>query len=172
MKIIVGSLNNTKLAATRATFPETEVIGVAAPSQVLAQPVGQEMTRIGAINRATYAARQASDCIGIGFEGGVTFLGGKLFLCNWGALVTSTGEQFTASGAQIELPNELIAPLLQGEELGSILEEYTQKRAIGKHEGAIGIFTKGYVLRKEMYAQIALLLRGQYEYWLEKNEHP
>lgn len=172
MKIIVGSLNKTKIDAVSDAFSDAIVSGCDIASNVLHQPIGEEMTRIGAINRAKQAVTLAHNCIGIGFEGGVTFIGEKLYLCNWGALAINEEHIFTASGAKIELPDEFIEPILQGEQLGDIMTHYTNKENIRTHEGAIGIFTNHLLLRKDMYAQIAMLLKGQYEYYLSNKTHP
>lgn len=170
MNIIVGSLNKTKIDAIRTVFPGANVKGFSVPSLVLAQPIGEEMTRRGAINRALHSKRLAKDCIGIGLEGGVTFHEEKFYLCNWGALVFEDEQIVTASGAKIELPNEMIAPIFAGKELATVMNEYTKKSNIRFHEGAIGIFTNHLLLRKQMYEQIALLLKGQYEYKRRKDK--
>jgi len=45
------------------------------------------------------------------------------------------------------------------------MDDYTRKKNIRHHEGAIGIFTNGKMLRKDMFAHVVILLRGQLEYW-------
>ena len=45
-------------------------------------------------------------------------------LCNWGALILPDGNEFTAGGAQIPLPEEIAEELLAGKELGPVIDSY------------------------------------------------
>lgn len=165
MKLIVGSLNRTKINAVKNIFPNASVIGVDVPSQVSAQPIGDDETRQGAINRAVAANEIETGVCGIGLEGGVMVIEEELYVCNWGALVTEQGKLYTASGARIRLPNQFKSEISSGKELSEVMDSYTQKENIRFHEGAVGIFTNGHLLREEMFAQVVMLLRGQLEYW-------
>lgn len=160
-KIIVGSLNPTKVEAVKEVFSHMKVEAIKAPSKVLAQPIGNEMTRVGAINRAQFSLENGEGMYGIGFEGGVLFISGQLYLCNWGALLTRNGDLFTASGFNIPLPNSFTVPILAGEELGNLIEQYSNKIYSRSKEGAIGLFTNDLMVRKDIYLQIATLLKGQ-----------
>ncbi|MUK86800.1 DUF84 family protein [Ornithinibacillus sp. L9] len=165
MKIIVGSKNPTKVQAVKDVFPNNEVKSLSVPSDVSSQPFSDEETRIGAINRATQCAQSAPGSVGIGLEGGVMYVENQLFLCNWGALVTSTNEIYTASGARILLPKEINDELTSGVELGDIMDRYAKRNGVRHKEGAIGIFTNDLVSRQEMFKHVVLLLRGQREHW-------
>src|SRR5699024_5648946 len=101
----------------------------------------------------------------IGLEGGVMYIGDQLYLCNWGALATSCNKVFTASGARILLPEEIAKQLKAGSELGDLMDDYALKKEVSKREGAIGIFTNDLITRKEMFAHVVKLLKGQLEYW-------
>ena len=102
--------------------------------------------------------------IGIGLEGGVVQTSHGLFLCNWGALVVEGSDPIIAGGARIALPQEVAGRLMQGEELGPVMEQYTNKENVRTQEGAIGIFTNGEVTRDQMFAHILKRLRGQLAY--------
>lgn len=161
-KIVVGSLNKTKVNAIKSVFPADEIRSVAVPSNVLQQPITSEMTRKGAIHRAKNGLHVATVDYSVGLEGGgVTFIDGELYVCNWGALATSSGEVFTASGGLIPLPSAFIEPILRGEELATLMEQYTNKRDIRSKEGAIGVFTNELITREQVYIYIGTLLRGQ-----------
>ena len=54
--------------------------------------------------------------------------------------------------------------MLKGVELGVLMEGYTKKLDVRTHEGAIGVFTDGLLMRKTMYQQLATLLKGQFYY--------
>jgi inosine/xanthosine triphosphatase len=165
MKIIVGSKNPTKVNAVQGVFTHEEVIGRDVDSLVAPQPFSDQETMQGAMNRAKQCAEIEADVVGIGLEGGVMYVGDQLFLCNWGALVTPNGETFTASGARVLLPKEIEVELLNGVELGVIMDRYAKKSGVSKKEGAIGIFTNDLLSRQEMFAQVVTLLKGQWSYW-------
>lgn len=165
MKVIVGSKNKTKVEAVKSIFTDVSIIAKEVPSNVSAQPIGDEETLQGAMNRAKAARKLEKNCIGIGLEGGVMYLNDDLYLCNWGALADQYGEIFTASGARIKLPKSFHEKIDSGMELSEIMNEYTKRHDIRHKEGAIGIFTNHLVLRSEMFSHVVKLLKGQMEYW-------
>lgn len=163
-KLLIGSFNQTKVNAVKTVFSSCEIESVAAPSGVLKQPISSEMTRIGAINRAKFGIEASDAHYSIGLEGGVTFIDGQLYLCNWGALVIPTGKTYTASGGLIPLPESFVEPILQGEELSTLMNKLTNRQDIRSTEGAIGIFTNGFIRREQLYIYIVTLLKGQLQY--------
>lgn len=167
MKIITGSTNPTKINACKAVFPEYDVIGIAADSNVSPQPSSDEETRQGAIHRAIASFEGSEGGIGIGLEGGIMYVENMLYLCNWGALAVSSEKIFTASGARIVLPESFISELDKGRELGDIMAEYAKKANVRSKEGAVGIFTNDLIDRSEMFTHVVKLLRGQWEYWMK-----
>lgn len=167
MKVIVGSINPAKVHAMEKVFNQWEVVGSNIQPNVAAQPIGEAHTRTGAIERALFARQNKSDVLGIGLEGGISFIEDDLYLCNWGALATEDNKIFTASGGKIQLPKHFKQPLLAGEQLGSLLKKFTKKEHIHKREGAIGVFTSKKIIRQTVYEYIGCLLYGQYVYWQE-----
>lgn len=163
MQVAIGSLNPTKVGAVRQVFGEN-ILPLSVPSDVSNQPFSDEETMKGAINRAQHALAATDADIAIGLEGGVYVTEQGLFLCNWGALVTANGEMFLAGGARIQLPPPFEQPLRQGKELSEVMDAYTLQHDIRSKEGAIGIFTSGYVGREEMFIHVVKLLAGQYHY--------
>ncbi|WP_252502587.1 DUF84 family protein [Sporosarcina sp. Marseille-Q4943] len=169
MNFIIGSTNQAKVKAARAVieshFPGSGLSEVKVPSGVKDQPVGDEETRAGALNRATNAANELVGAIGIGLEGGVRMLGDEMFVCNWGALVLPSGKSFTAGGAQIPLPDEIASELMKGRELGIVVDEYFKASGIRHSEGAIGMFTAQAVTRDKLFEHVMQLLIGQLKYY-------
>ena len=163
MKITIGSLNPTKVEAVKSVFHHYEVIGKNVPSNVSNQPMTDQETMEGAINRANNAKRDGNSEIGIGLEGGVIIENDRLFLCNWGALVYEN-ETILASGAKILLPREFMKELKNGIELSDIMDSYTNEKDIRSKEGAVGIFTNGQITRTQIFEHISKLLLGQYEF--------
>ena len=167
MKIAVGSTNNAKLEAVRNVFSGNfSIIECNVSSDGSPQPFSDEETIQGAINRAKKALLQIGADIGIGLEGGVTETPYGLMVCNWGALVLSSEpmKPIVAGGARILLPEEIAGRLRNGEELGTVMDDFCQRKNIRNHEGAIGIFTNGYVNRGEMFTHVVKILKGQLDY--------
>lgn len=165
LKVAIGSKNPAKIRSVREIVEPLgwEVDGIDVPSDVSAQPFSDAETRKGAYNRGLACVNQGYD-IGIGLEGGVEDTEEGLFLCNWGALVTSEKDTYYASGAKILLPGEISSKVRSGMELGDVMAEYTNQKDIRKKEGAVGIFTAGRITRSDMFAHVVNLLIGQYEF--------
>lgn len=169
--IAVGSLNQTKVNAVKDVFKKEkfEIIGFEVPSGVSEQPLSDEETLKGAINRAKAALEVGKAEIGIGLEGGVMETESGMLLCNWGALYTSDNLLIKAGGARILLPQEVALGIKSGKELSTVIDEYTSKHDVRSNEGTIGIFTNGRLNRKEMFSHIMKLLLGQYEYYSQES---
>jgi inosine/xanthosine triphosphatase len=165
MRVSIGSTNKAKIAAVEEVFSAYNSIFsyFEVSSHVSSQPFSDDETMRGAINRARNVLNEGNGDIGIGLEGGVVETPQGLFLCNWGAL--TDGEIIVvAGGARIQLPEELEIPLLNGMELGPLMERYSQNENVRQGEGAIGVLTNGHISRKEMFIHITKMLIGQYEY--------
>lgn len=169
MQIAIGTKNRAKVGAVQEVVERYvddvtfEAIDVA--SGVSDQPMSEEETRQGAINRAQAALEASKSDAGFGLEGGVKMIDGMMYLCNWAALATKEGKVYTAAGAQIPLPKTVATPILAGQELGPVMDAYVQQTNTREHSGAIGVFTNGFVDRKEMFVHILTLLVGQYIYY-------
>ncbi|GKU84841.1 DUF84 family protein [Niallia sp. NCCP-28] len=167
MKICIGTKNPAKIAAVKEGFQSygnVSFIALDIPSLVSEQPFSDEETIQGALNRAKGAVFEGAGDIGIGLEGGVHRTRDGLYICNWGALSTSDGGVFISGGARIPLPREIEEQLLQGEELGPVMDCYANKHNVRHHQGAIGVLTNGKITRSAMFTHIMDLLIGQYEY--------
>jgi inosine/xanthosine triphosphatase len=165
MKIIIGSNNPAKIEAVKRVFlGNFDFHSVNAASGVGDMPFNDEETIQGAINRAENSLKLGRGDIGIGLEGGVQETSYGLMLSNWGALASKEHPPLIAGGARILLPKEIAQRLRNGEELGPVMDDYTNKQNIRKKEGAVGIFTNGYIDRVEMFTHLTKLLVGQYEY--------
>ena len=166
MMISIGSKNPAKIEAVKKVFnqPTDSVIAIDVPSGVSEQPFSDDETISGAVNRAKAALMAGNSQIGIGLEGGVVETSYGLMLCNWGALVVENMEPIIAGGARIKLPEEVANRLMNGEELGPVMDQYTKKKNIRKKEGAIGVFTDEQLSRSLMFEHIMKMLIGQYHY--------
>ncbi|WP_252314567.1 DUF84 family protein [Sinobaca sp. H24] len=160
--ITVGSLNETKIQAVRSVYPDSfNVIGRDVEVTISEQPMSDQETRQGAIERAE--ACSGKDSIGIGLEGGIMVIEGTLYLCSWGALAEGS-RIVTASGARLALPDSFYASLLEGRELKDVMDSYTERSGVSHKEGAVGVFTNGLISRTSMFSHIVQLLEGQRQY--------
>lgn len=164
MSLVIGSTNQTKIKAVKTIFPDCSLKAISVSSDVSPQPIGDEETLKGAMNRAKNAQLQNPQTFAIGLEGGVMYIQENIYLNSWGVIITPEGKLYTAAGARIPLPNEFKSKLNQQIELGKLMDDYTKRENIGKNEGAIGIFTSSYFTRVDLFAQVMLILKGQIEY--------
>ncbi len=153
LTIAVGSTNPAKAEAARAllgrAFPGCTVIPVEVPSGVPAQPIGAAQTAAGARQRARGAlAAVAGARYGVGLEGGMESDGHLINCC---ALVDSTGRENMAWGVRFPLPAAVAARVLQGDELGPVMDEVSGIAASKQTLGAVGILTDGLLTRAEMW---------------------
>ncbi|MGM0874953.1 MAG: DUF84 family protein [Bacillota bacterium] len=167
MIIAIGTKNPTKVNAVKAAFTSYltgEFVSTNVPSNVSAQPLTDNETMTGAINRAKNALEAENAQIGVGLEGGVVKTEHGYFLCNWGAIVDGQLQPIVAGGSRIVIPEEVGNQVFSGMELGVVMDSYVEKHNVRQNEGAIGIFTNGAVNRTEMFTQLSKLLVGQYVY--------
>ena len=164
--VMVGSRNPVKMAAVRVSLDgRREVVGVEVASGVAAQPVGDEETIRGAVNRAraALAAGPAEAELGVGLEGGVGEMGGALYCCAWCAVVDRAGRTGLASTGRCELPPRVAALILRdGMELGEA-NDLVFGRVNSKHgEGAVGILTDGRIDRAAFYAPAVTMAMARF----------
>src|SRR5699024_10448696 len=145
MNIVIGSTNPTKIKAVKAVFPEANVHTASAPSDISAQPMGDNESLLGAMNREKYLREIYPEMYGVGLEGGVMYLENNFFLNSWGVLITPNEQVYTAAGARIPLPDEFSEKLNQRIELSTLMDDFTNKENVRTREGATGIFTSSYL---------------------------
>ncbi len=166
MKIIVGSTNPVKVEAVRETISdynflkEAEVIGVAVSSRVSNQPKSLDETVTGAMNRARYAFKNCDYSIGL--EDGLmrvpwTKMGYmNICVCD----IFDKKEHCLGLSSAFEYPTEVIRLVLkEGLDINQAFHkvELTDNPKIGSDEGAIGILSKGRLMRKE-YSKQAIMM--------------
>jgi len=161
MRIIVGSSNPVKIdsveEAFKKYFPNSEVVGTEIDSGVSEQPMSELETINGARQRAHTALKSDPGArYGVGIEGGVTEVEGKMFECAWVTIVDRAGTEGLAGGLYFELPDKIASEIRKGGELGPLMDQFTGKTNVKQGSGAIGIFTKGELDRKSAYVQIVL----------------
>jgi len=162
MKAVVGSKNPVKIAASREVLrriygDDIHVAGLAVPSGVSVQPWGDEETLRGALNRAKAALQENGAALGVGLEGGLVEVQGRIFTCAWCAVARSDGATGVAGGANLLLPATVADAVRRGAELGPTMDAVTGLANTKQHLGAIGILTQGYLDRQSAYEHILTL---------------
>ncbi len=166
MKVAVGSTNPTKIAAVESVLGNSyQIVAFDAPSEVSEQPIGDQETIRGALNRAKACLTALDVEFAIGLEGGVLKTELGMMVINWGALVDRDGNEYIASGARAILPDGIEAELVSGKTLGQAMDIFTKRNGVSKKEGAMGVITNGRLPRAEMFAHVVKVLIGQYEFY-------
>ena len=154
MKIAVGSTNPVKIQAVKEVFEEIfrdiEVVGIEVDSGVSNQPFNEEAIK-GAINRAKNVLKLINTDYSVGIEGGVINLGKKWYNLGFIAIIDKEGKIGTGTSGWFECPPNILEKLEKGKELGEVMDEMTGRKDVKKQEGAIGVFTRGKVSRKDLY---------------------
>jgi inosine/xanthosine triphosphatase len=155
MKVAVGSTNPVKIQAVKEVFKEVfgkevEIIGVKADSRVSTQPFKEDVIK-GSVNRAENALKLTDADFGVGIESGVMKFGEKWYNLGFITIVDRKGNIGTGTSGWFECPSGILKELENGKELGQVISEITGRVDMQRQDGAIGIFTKGKVTRKELY---------------------
>ncbi|MEA2082448.1 MAG: inosine/xanthosine triphosphatase [Elusimicrobiota bacterium] len=157
--VLVGSHNPVKVESVREAFSlyykKVKALAVSVDSGVGIQPVGAE-TFIGAENRADslFKKNKSKKLRGdffAGIEGGIINLHGKWLSFGGVCLVDSSGRKGFGSSAMFELPGSVVRELLEGTELGDVMDKIQNGHNTKQKHGAVGFFTNGRIDRKEFY---------------------
>jgi inosine/xanthosine triphosphatase len=161
--IIIASQNPVKKQAVQRGFQQIfphdtfDLTPINVPSGVREQPVGDEETRLGAINRIAAAQKmypQANYWSAI--EGGVVEVENQLTAFAW--IVISDGKRTGWSrSASFFLPEKVAELVRQGVELGEADDQVFGRSNSKQMNGAVGILTADAVDREELYAHAVLL---------------
>ncbi len=161
MKILVGSKNPVKIESVREAFSyyfdSLDVSGLEVDSKVSAQPINHE-TFTGAKNRADELfLRAKEDNLSIdyfvGIEGGIIEEHDQWFALGCICIRNSKGETSLGTSALFPLPSIIVNELLNGKELGHVIDEIANDENTKQKGGAIGYLTNGIINRKELYKQ-------------------
>jgi len=161
--IVIASLNPVKGQAVmrgfRLVFPhnEFELLAVDVPSGVREQPVGEDETRLGAINRVTEARRSVPQAdYWAAIEGGVVEVDGRLSAFAW-IVITDGKRTGWSRSASFFLPEKVAELVRQGVELGEADDRVFGRQNSKQMNGAVGILTADAVDREELYTHAVLL---------------
>ena len=162
-KIIIGSKNPTKIAsvtnAFQKAFPDDnfEFIGVGSPSNVSDQPMSNEETYEGAINRAQHTKSKHPDAnFWVGIEGGIAYHQEDMEAFAW-IVILSENQIGKARTGSFVLPKKIQILVEDGVELG-LADDMVFKRNNSKQQnGAVGILTNDLITRSTYYEHAVTL---------------
>ncbi len=158
-KVIIASLNPAKINAVKsafeAVFPDLDFHfeGTSVPSEVSDQPMTNEETKAGALNRVRNAKSAIEDgdyYVGLeaGIEGNVTFA--------W-MIIESQTQRGESRSASLMLPPAVLAKLQHANELGDVMDDVFGTDNIKQKGGAIGLLTQHQLTRSSVYHQALIL---------------
>lgn len=153
MKIIVGSLNPTKIEGVKRAFnqffDDVVVEAVKVDSGVSNQPFNDDVVK-GAINRAV---NSFGDCdFSVGVEAGLFSLKKTLtgYLDFQVAAIYNGSKLSIGFGPGFEYPPVVVEEVLKGKEVGEVMDEITGIDDLGEKTGAIYVLTRGVISRDEL----------------------
>ena len=140
-------------------FPDEqfEFTGVSAASGVADQPFSDEETRMGAMNRAENASKQAPDAdFWVGIEGGIEKMNDEMQAFAWVAIKSKikTGKSKTGT---FFLPVRIVKLINQGKELSEADDIVFNRSNSKQKDGAVGILTNGVIDRTKYYTEAVIL---------------
>ncbi|MCD6229598.1 MAG: inosine/xanthosine triphosphatase [Candidatus Diapherotrites archaeon] len=159
MKILIGSKNPVKANAVKDAFSnyfnDFEVLEIEVDSMVSAQPIDREIFE-GAENRATELRKiNREQNMGatyfVGIEGGITNYYSKWFAFGGICIMDENGKTGFGTSPLFELPKKTISKILEGNELGDVIDCLIKEKNSKQKTGAIGFFTKNVMTRKKSY---------------------
>lgn len=162
--VIVASTNPVKIQATRNGFERMypkehfRVTGVLVPSGVSDQPMSDDETFQGALNRVMAASDQMPDAdYYVGIEGGLEEISsGELQGFAW-VVIRDHERSGKSRTATFILPNEVSELVREGKELGDA-DDIIFKRTNSKQaNGSVGILTDDVMDRTDFYEHALIL---------------
>lgn len=162
MKIAIGSTNPTKTRAVenvvRVLYSDLEIVTLEVPTGISAQPIGDEETRRGALNRARAVLELTDAEWGFGLEGGVIQTEFGVMTNAWCVVAARDTRVGVGGSANMLLPEVVAQRVLRdGYELGEAMDEYANTQDVKRGKGAIGILTRGLLDRQGAYEYIVKL---------------
>lgn len=162
-KIIVASKNPIKINATKLGFQKVfanvdfEFMGVSVPSDVSDQPMTNQETLQGAINRATHAKNDFPNAkYWVGIEGGIERVGEEMMAFAW-IVILSNEKDGKARTGTFFLPQKVVELINQGKELGEADDIVFGHSNSKQKNGAVGILTGNLIDRTQFYVEAMIL---------------
>lgn len=156
-KVAIGSKNPAKIQAVKLAFeavwPDQVWVfeGVKVQAGVSNQPMSDQESIKGAKARAKKALKALSADFGVGLEGGLHQIGQHWFDGGWCVVVNSKGELGIGSSAKIPTPKKIMKQVMQGKELGEVIDIIFRTQNAKQGDGHFGLMTKNKITRTSGY---------------------
>lgn len=163
-KLVVASKNPVKLTAVKNAFQKVfpnesfEIIGVSVESGVPDQPMGEQETYQGALNRVNAASKlhpEADYCIGQ--EGGLQEHQGQLMASAWICIKSRAGKLGHGRTGGFIIPEKMAELVKAGQELGHAADSLFNTTNIKQSSGTIGMLTNNVIDRSTYYTEAVVL---------------
>lgn len=163
-RVVIASENPAKIKAVELgfarMFPGKEFVfeGMSAESGVSDQPMSDDETFAGALNRASTAREEQADAdYWIGLEGGLQEEGDDFFAFAWIVVLGPKGMQGKSRTGTFVIPPAVSELVRSGKELGEADDIVFSQTNSKQSSGAIGILTHGILDRANYYAEAVLM---------------
>jgi len=162
-KVIIASKNPVKIQSVeqgfKAMFPEEkfEFSGVSIASGVSDQPMDNEETYQGAVNRAIGAQKAYPAAkFWVGIEGGIQQYEEEMEAFAW-IFIQSEDLQGKSRTASFFLPPPVVTLIKEGKELGEADDIVFGAQNSKQKSGAVGLLTANTIVRTSLYSPAVIL---------------
>lgn len=159
MIIAVGSTNPAKISAAKIGFGQVfpgkkvKVLGVNVKSGVSNQPMSDEESIKGAVNRAKSALKSVKNAdYGVGMEGGLHQIGKNWFESGWIAIINKEGKQGLGTCARWQVSGKVMNRLKEKGELANIFQELANVKSAKDTGGVHSLITNNNLTRNITYS--------------------
>jgi inosine/xanthosine triphosphatase len=159
-KINIASTNPVKINATKRAFEHyfenLEINSIETDSGVSAHPISAEETMQGAKTRAQNAFNNCDYSIGIE-AGMIRYPTESGYIMTANVAIYDGKNFFVGACPLLELPKNITQQIVDGGELGPIMDQLHGQKDTKKGVGTVGILTKGVLTREEAIKQGVLM---------------
>jgi len=129
MKIILGSTSEQKIKIIKDLISDAEIVPVSVESGITDQPLDEETTIRGSINRAQNAIIAHNDAFdfSIGLEGGLSFINGLYNLVCVVSIVDDKGRVHVGVSKKLPLPRSVSLEIENGKQFGEVIRGYEKE---------------------------------------------
>lgn len=163
-KIVIGSINPVKINAVKKGFAKTfniknfDIVSLNVPSNVSNQPMTNEETLQGAINRAVNCKKEIPNAdYYFGIEGGVNIFNNQMEVFAWIYVLNNSSKIGLSRTASFFLPDSIKNLILKGIELGEADDIIFNRKNSKQQNGAVGMLTNNLIDRTKYYEEAVVL---------------
>jgi inosine/xanthosine triphosphatase len=162
-KVAVASKNPVKLNAVKEAFkqlfPQDEFSfeAVAAPSGVADQPMSDDETYTGALNRVTYLSKAVDADYWVAIEGGSQVKNDEYEVFAWVIIKSKEGKSGKGRSSTFFLPSAITKLMKEGKELAHASDILFNESKLGQKQGTIGLLTGNAIDRTKYYVDPVIM---------------